>query len=97
MAPSPSTVSCAPGRSTRTRSDAPSPPSWNRPTRQEPGNLQHHLHEHEDGRFFLHEVWRSQEDLEGYFDTMLDPYPEAEPAALGPVAQRREVAALGVR
>ncbi|MFB7025463.1 MULTISPECIES: putative quinol monooxygenase [unclassified Streptomyces] len=29
------------------------------PTRQEPGNLQYHLHEHEDGRFFLYEVWRS--------------------------------------
>ncbi|MEU9994165.1 antibiotic biosynthesis monooxygenase [Streptomyces sp. NPDC050848] len=67
------------------------------------GNLQYHLHEHEDGRFFLYEVWRSQEDLdqhnatpplaaflgnlstfledapEGYFDTMLSPYPEAEP------------------
>ncbi|MFI1578850.1 putative quinol monooxygenase [Embleya sp. NPDC020630] len=34
------------------------------PTRQEPGNLQYHLHEHEDGRFFLYEVWRSQEDLD---------------------------------
>ncbi|MFD5080695.1 putative quinol monooxygenase [Streptomyces sp. NPDC058371] len=77
--------------------------SFVEPTRQEPGNLQYHLHEHEDGRFFLYEVWRSQEDLdlhnatlplrtflenlsdflegapEGYFDTMLSPYPEAEP------------------
>ncbi|MFF5125944.1 putative quinol monooxygenase [Streptomyces syringium] len=77
--------------------------SFVEPTRQEPGNLQYHLHEHEDGRFFLYEVWRSQEDLdrhnatpplraflenlltfleeapEGYFDTMLSPYAEAEP------------------
>ncbi|MFG2645086.1 putative quinol monooxygenase [Streptomyces sp. NPDC048370] len=77
--------------------------SFVEPTRREPGNLQYHLHEHEDGRFFLYEVWRSQEDLdqhnatpplaaflgslstfledapEGYFDTMLSPYPEAEP------------------
>ncbi|MFE5602416.1 putative quinol monooxygenase [Streptomyces coelicoflavus] len=34
------------------------------PTRQEEGNLQYHLHEHEDGRFFLYEVWRSQADLD---------------------------------
>ncbi|WP_338692539.1 putative quinol monooxygenase [Streptomyces sp. Q6] len=34
------------------------------PTRQEPGNLEYHLHEHEDGTFFLYEVWRSQEDLD---------------------------------
>ncbi|MGN9843186.1 putative quinol monooxygenase [Nonomuraea sp. H19] len=34
------------------------------PTRQEEGNLEYHLHEHEDGRFFLYEVWRSQEDLD---------------------------------
>jgi quinol monooxygenase YgiN len=34
------------------------------PTRLEPGNLEYHLHEHEDGRFFLYEVWRSQEDLD---------------------------------
>lgn len=34
------------------------------PTRQEEGNLQYHLHEHEDGRLFLYEVWRSQEDLD---------------------------------
>ncbi|MCX5375883.1 putative quinol monooxygenase [Streptomyces sp. NBC_00091] len=77
--------------------------SFVEPTRQEPGNLQYNLHEHEDGRFFLYEVWRSQEDLdrhnatpplraflenlstflegapEGYFDTMLSPYAEAEP------------------
>ncbi|WP_406288028.1 putative quinol monooxygenase [Streptomyces sp. NBC_00209] len=34
------------------------------PTRSEPGNLAYHLHEQEDGRFFLYEVWRSQEDLD---------------------------------
>ncbi|MBO1331356.1 putative quinol monooxygenase [Streptomyces sp. VRA16 Mangrove soil] len=34
------------------------------PTRQEEGNLDYHVHEHEDGRFFLYEVWRSQEDLD---------------------------------
>jgi quinol monooxygenase YgiN len=38
--------------------------SFVEPTRQEPGSLQYHLHEHEDGRFFLYEVWRSQEDLD---------------------------------
>ncbi|MEU9625668.1 putative quinol monooxygenase [Streptomyces luteogriseus] len=77
--------------------------SFVEPTRREPGNMQYHLHEHEDGRFFLYEVWRSQEDLdrhnatsplraflqglsafleeapEGYFDTMLSPYPGTEP------------------
>ena len=34
------------------------------PTRQEDGNLAYHLHEQEDGRFFLYEVWRSKEDLD---------------------------------
>ncbi|WP_119731562.1 putative quinol monooxygenase [Thermomonospora amylolytica] len=34
------------------------------PSRKEEGNLEYHLHEHEDGRFFLYEVWRSQEDLD---------------------------------
>ncbi|WP_329024916.1 putative quinol monooxygenase [Streptomyces sp. NBC_01423] len=34
------------------------------PTRREPGNLAYHLHEQEDGRFFLYEVWRSREDLD---------------------------------
>ncbi|MEU8773468.1 putative quinol monooxygenase [Streptomyces sp. NPDC048606] len=38
--------------------------SFVEPTRGEPGNLQYHLHEHEDRRFFLYEVWRSQEDLD---------------------------------
>ncbi|CAG6394846.1 antibiotic biosynthesis monooxygenase [Streptomyces cocklensis] len=81
------------------------------PTRQEEGNLEYHLHAHDDGRLFLYEVWRSQEDLdrhnatpplrdfldnlldfleeapEGYFDTMVSPYPwpvasSAKPARL---------------
>ncbi|WP_131735597.1 putative quinol monooxygenase [Actinomadura roseirufa] len=34
------------------------------PTRKEEGNLEWHLHEQEDGRFFLYEVWRSQEDMD---------------------------------
>ncbi|OPG12738.1 putative quinol monooxygenase [Microbispora sp. GKU 823] len=33
------------------------------PSRGHVGNLQYHLHEQDDGRFFLYEVWRSQEDL----------------------------------
>jgi hypothetical protein len=40
------------------------------PTRLEPGNLQYHLHEHDDGRFFL------AEPVEGYFNTMVSAYPE---------------------
>ncbi|GAA3579409.1 hypothetical protein GCM10022419_071110 [Nonomuraea rosea] len=73
------------------------------PTRQEAGNLAYHLHEQQDGRLFLYEVWRSQEDLdrhntlypslrdfldnvldyledlpEGYFDTMISPYPSSD-------------------
>ena len=34
------------------------------PTRAEEGNLEYHIHEQPDGRFFLYEVWRSQEDLD---------------------------------
>jgi quinol monooxygenase YgiN len=34
------------------------------PTRREEGNVEYHLHEHQDGRFFLYEVWRSQADLD---------------------------------
>ncbi|RKN39558.1 putative quinol monooxygenase [Streptomyces hoynatensis] len=34
------------------------------PSRGHEGSLQYHLHEEEDGRFFLYEVWRSQEDLD---------------------------------
>ncbi|WP_223778346.1 putative quinol monooxygenase [Streptomyces sp. 135] len=69
------------------------------PTRREEGNLEYHLHAQDDGRLFLYEVWRSQEDLDrhnatpalrhfldhlldfleeapdGYFDTMISPYP----------------------
>ncbi|WP_067721145.1 putative quinol monooxygenase [Nocardia yamanashiensis] len=36
------------------------------PTREEAGNLEYHLHEHADGRLFLYEVWRSQEDLDAH-------------------------------
>ncbi|MFI0350715.1 putative quinol monooxygenase [Actinomadura sp. 9N407] len=51
------------------------------PTRQEEGNLQYHLHEHDDGRLFLYEIWRSQEDLDrhneypplrAFLDNLLD-------------------------
>lgn len=34
------------------------------PSRGHEGSLQYHLHEQEDGRFFLYEVWRSQADLD---------------------------------
>lgn len=34
------------------------------PSRGHDGNLQYHLHEQEDGRFFLYEVWASQEHLD---------------------------------
>ncbi|MEV1010073.1 putative quinol monooxygenase [Streptomyces sp. NPDC049881] len=34
------------------------------PTRAEEGNLEYHLHEQEDGRLFLYEVWRSKADLD---------------------------------
>jgi quinol monooxygenase YgiN len=34
------------------------------PARAHEGNLQYHLHEQEDGRFFRYEVWRSREDLD---------------------------------
>jgi quinol monooxygenase YgiN len=34
------------------------------PSRGHEGSLRYHLHEQEDGRFFLYEVWRSQEDLQ---------------------------------
>jgi quinol monooxygenase YgiN len=34
------------------------------PSRGHDGNLQYHLHEQEDGRFFLYEVWTSQEHLD---------------------------------
>ncbi|WP_336205889.1 putative quinol monooxygenase [Nonomuraea sp. LPB2021202275-12-8] len=38
------------------------------PTRQEEGNLEYHLHEQEDGRLFLYEIWRSQEDLDRHHE-----------------------------
>ncbi|MBB5133161.1 quinol monooxygenase YgiN [Thermocatellispora tengchongensis] len=41
------------------------------PSREREGNLQYHLHEQEDGRFFLYEVWRSQEDLDRHHATSL--------------------------
>ncbi len=82
------------------------------PTRREEGNLEYHLHAQDDGRLFLYEVWRSQEDLDrhnatpplrdflaqlpafleeapdGYFDTMISPYP-------GEAGEPRESAASG--
>jgi quinol monooxygenase YgiN len=41
------------------------------PSREHTGNLQYHLHEQEDGRFFLYEVWRSREDLDKHNATAL--------------------------
>lgn len=41
------------------------------PSRGHEGNLQYHLHEQEDGRFFLYEVWRSQEHLDRHNATPL--------------------------
>ncbi|WP_433136990.1 putative quinol monooxygenase [Actinomadura nitritigenes] len=41
------------------------------PSRGHEGGLQYHLHEQEDGRFFLYEVWRSQEDLDRHNATPL--------------------------
>lgn len=41
------------------------------PSRGHEGNLQYHLHEQEDGRFFLYEVWRSQGDLDRHNATPL--------------------------
>ncbi|QKG24008.1 putative quinol monooxygenase [Actinomadura verrucosospora] len=56
------------------------------PTRAEAGNLEYHLHEQPDGRFFLYEVWRSQQDLDehneypplrAFLDNILDYLEEA--------------------
>ncbi|WP_461007668.1 putative quinol monooxygenase [Streptomyces capparidis] len=82
------------------------------PSREHEGNLEYHLHEHDDGRFFLYEVWRSQEDLdrhnaypplrafldalpeylaepvEGWFGTMVSPYPTGDEAWRRPAAGR---------
>ncbi|WP_214411670.1 putative quinol monooxygenase [Sphaerisporangium fuscum] len=41
------------------------------PSRGHEGSLQYHLHEQEDGRFFLYEIWRSQEDLDRHNATPL--------------------------
>jgi quinol monooxygenase YgiN len=41
------------------------------PSRGHEGSLQYHLHEQEDGRFFLYEVWRSREDLDRHNATPL--------------------------
>jgi quinol monooxygenase YgiN len=41
------------------------------PSRTHEGSLQYHLHEQEDGRFFLYEIWRSQDDLDRHNATPL--------------------------
>ncbi|WP_460303464.1 putative quinol monooxygenase [Actinocorallia aurea] len=41
------------------------------PSRTHQGSLQYHLHEQEDGRFFLYEVWHSREDLDRHNATPL--------------------------
>lgn len=41
------------------------------PSREHQGNLEYHLHEQDDGRFFLYEVWRTQEDLDRHNATPL--------------------------
>jgi quinol monooxygenase YgiN len=41
------------------------------PSRGHEGNLQYHLHEQEDGRFFLYEVWRSKQDVDRHNATPL--------------------------
>src|SRR5882757_9241542 len=41
------------------------------PSRGHEGSLQYHLHEQEDGRFFLYEIWRSQDDLDRHNATPL--------------------------
>ncbi|NUT38189.1 MAG: antibiotic biosynthesis monooxygenase [Hamadaea sp.] len=59
------------------------------PSRSEPGNLAYHLHEQQDGRFFLYEVWRSQADLDAHnthpplqrFLAAIDDYLVAPPEA----------------
>ncbi|NUW33627.1 antibiotic biosynthesis monooxygenase [Nonomuraea sp. SMC257] len=51
------------------------------PSREHAGSLQYHLHEQEDGRFFLYAVWRSQEDLDRHNATPLLRAFMAEPSA----------------
>lgn len=41
------------------------------PSRGHRGSLDYHLHEQDDGRFFLYEVWRSKEDLDRHNATPL--------------------------
>ncbi|MFD0854933.1 putative quinol monooxygenase [Actinomadura adrarensis] len=41
------------------------------PSRKHAGSVQYQLHEQDDGRFFLYEVWRSQEDLDRHNETAL--------------------------
>ncbi|MEV0588580.1 putative quinol monooxygenase [Nonomuraea sp. NPDC050310] len=41
------------------------------PSRGHEGSLQYHLHEQEDGRFFLYEIWCSREDLDRHNATPL--------------------------
>ncbi|MGW2474387.1 putative quinol monooxygenase [Streptomyces sp. NPDC001665] len=78
------------------------------PTRSEPGNLAYHLHEQEDGRFFLYEVWRSREDLDRHNDlpalrafldnlsTFLEGSPEVYfDTMISPYADSAESAPLG--
>ncbi|MFC8537374.1 putative quinol monooxygenase [Streptomyces sp. NPDC057249] len=78
------------------------------PTRSEPGNLAYHLHEQEDGRFFLYEVWRSREDLDrhnalpalraflGNLPTFLEGPPEVyADTMISPYADSAESAPLG--
>ncbi|MGC5410771.1 putative quinol monooxygenase [Streptomyces sp. DT225] len=76
------------------------------PTRSEPGNLAYHLHEQEDGRFFLYEVWRSREDRHnalpalraflGNLPTFLEGPPEVyADTMISPYADSAESAPLG--
>jgi quinol monooxygenase YgiN len=39
------------------------------PTRREPGALSYDLHEEPDGTLFLHEIWRTQQDLDRHRET----------------------------
>lgn len=41
------------------------------PSRAHEGSLEYHLHEQDDGRFFLYEVWRSRADLDRHNATAL--------------------------
>ncbi|TDC19317.1 antibiotic biosynthesis monooxygenase [Streptomyces sp. 8K308] len=53
------------------------------PSRNHEGSLQYHLHEQEDGRFFLYEVWRSKEDLDRHNATpLLRAFMQAAPGHL---------------